>query len=86
MTLHCCSTADRPLKGQRTDHGCGCHKTDEQMMSASHAALLAALGQLETAGTAVLHKGAVTGSQWPKLSATLFYARIAIANAEQLTR
>lgn len=31
---HVCTTADCPLIGQRTDRGCKCHKTPEQMMQA----------------------------------------------------
>lgn len=43
MSLHRCSTAECPFVGQATNKGCGCHQTDEQVLRATNADLLAAL-------------------------------------------
>jgi hypothetical protein len=40
MSLHRCTDADCPHVGQRTDRGCLCHKTDEQVLTEQRDELL----------------------------------------------
>ncbi len=43
MGLHRCTEPECPFVGQTTSRSCGCHKTDEQVLTAANKALANAL-------------------------------------------